>query len=51
MIIIPGLIQSWKVAKKIKPIRAKPVVNVMVDKSVLSKLLITTLEANEPLGD
>lgn len=45
------MLTGWKVAKKVKSIRAKPVVNVMVDRSVLSKFLITTLEAMEPLGD
>lgn len=51
MIIIPGLIRNWQVAKKTKPVKAKPLVSILVDKSVLSKLFVTTLEANEPLGD
>lgn len=52
MIILPGLIKNgWVVAKKTRPIKAKPLVSILVDKSVLSKLVITTLEANEPLGD
>lgn len=44
-------ISEWSIAKKVKPIRAKPLVSILVDKSVLSKLLVTTLEANEKLGD
>lgn len=42
---------DWKVAKKVKPIRAKPLVSILVDQSVLSKLLVTTLEGMEKLGD
>lgn len=42
---------NWQVAKKVKSVRAKPIVSILVDKSILAKLLLTTLEANEPLGD
>ena len=49
--LFSGTITDWKIAKKTKSIRAKPVVSVLVDKSVLSKFLVTTLEANESLGD
>lgn len=44
-------ITAWKVAKKTKSIRAKPLVSIMVDASVLSKFLVDTLEGKEPLGD
>lgn len=49
--IYAEMLTDWKVAKKVKPIRAKPLVSILVDRSVLNKLLVTTLEANEPLGD
>jgi hypothetical protein len=42
---------SWQVAKKTKSLKAKPLVSIMVDKNVLSKFLIDTLEGKEPLGD
>lgn len=44
-------ITAWKVAKKTKPIRAKPLASIVVDTSVLSKFLLDTLEGKEPLGD
>ena len=44
-------ISDWKIAKKTKNIKAKPLVSLMVDKTVLSKFLIDTLEGKEPLGD
>ena len=44
-------ISTWRVAKKTRPIRAKSMVNLMVDKTVASKFLVNTLEAREPLGD
>lgn len=44
-------IEKWNVAKKTKNIKAKPAISLMVDKSVLSKFLIDTLEGKEPLGD
>lgn len=43
--------QRWRVATKTKSIRAKPLISIMVDRSVLSKFLIDTLEGKEPLGD
>jgi hypothetical protein len=49
--VFTDMLKEWQIAKKTKNIRAKPAVSVMVDKAVLSKFLITTLEANEPLGD
>jgi hypothetical protein len=44
-------ITDWSVAKKVKPIRAKALVNVLIDQSVLNKLLLTTLEGQQSLGD
>ena len=44
-------ITNWKVAKKTKNIKAKPLISIMVDRSVLSKFLVDTLEGKEPLGD
>ena len=44
-------IVNWKVAKKTKNIKAKPLLSIMVDRNVLSKFLIDTLEGKEPLGD
>lgn len=49
--IFSGQLVDWKIAKKTKSIRAKPTVSIMVDQSVLSKFLLTTLEANEKIGD
>ena len=49
--LFTGAITNWKIAKKIKSIRAKQLISIVVDKLILSKLLVTTLEANEPLGD
>ena len=42
---------GWKVAKKTKSIKAKPLISIMIDKSVLSKFLVDTLEGKENLGD
>lgn len=39
-----------KVAKKTKGLRAKPIVNLLVDRSVLNKFLVDTLEAREPVS-
>lgn len=44
-------IRAWSIAKKVKAVRAKPLVNVLVDQSVLNKLLLTTLEGQQALGD
>ena len=49
--LMAEMLSDWKIAKKTKSIRSKPLVSVMVDRAVLSKFLITTLEANEKLGD
>lgn len=42
---------TWSVATKTKNVRAKPLISIMVDRGVLSKFLIDTLEGKEPLGD
>lgn len=42
---------QWSRAKKTKPIRAKPIVSLLIDRCVLSKFLLDTLEGKEPLGD
>lgn len=41
---------NWSVAKKTKPLRAKPMVTLLVDKSVMPKFLVDTLEAKEPVS-
>jgi hypothetical protein len=44
-------ITNWKIASKTRPIKAKPLVSLMVDRTVTSKFLMDTLEGHEPLGD
>ena len=44
-------IWSWSVASKTRPIKAKPLINLLVDRTVSSKFLVDTLEGKEPLGD
>ena len=44
-----GLFEG-RIAKKVKEVRAKPMVNLIVDRSVLSKFLVDTLEAREPVS-
>jgi len=44
-------IVNWQIAKKTKNIKAKPLLSIMVDRSVLSKFLVDTLEGKENLGD
>jgi hypothetical protein len=44
-------ITNWGTGKKTRPIKAKPLLNLLVDRSVTSKFLLDTLEGNEPLGD
>ena len=41
---------NWSVAKKTKPLRSKPMVNLLVDKGVMTKFLVDTLEAKEPVS-
>lgn len=40
---------NWRVAKKVKGLRAKPMVNLLVDRTVMAKFLVDTLEAREPV--
>lgn len=40
---------DWRIAKKTKPLRAKPMLSVLVDRSILAKFLVDTLEAREPV--
>ncbi len=42
---------GWKIASKTRSIRAKPLINLLVDRTVASKFLVDTLEGKEPLGD
>jgi hypothetical protein len=44
-------IKSWSVASKTKPIKAKPLITLLVDRTVVNKFLLDTLEGREPLGD
>ena len=49
--LIPSKNFSWSTAKKTQTIRAKPLINIMVDSSVMTKFLLDTLEGKEVLGD
>lgn len=40
-------IKSWSVAKKTRPIKAKPMSSLITDKNVASKFLVDTLEGKE----
>ena len=44
-------ITDWRIASKTRPIKAKPLISLMVDRKVASKFLLDTLEGHEPLGD
>ena len=44
-------IVDWKRATKTKPVKAKPLVNLLIDKTIVNKFLVDTLEGNEPIGD
>ena len=44
-------ITNWRIATKTKGLRAKPLVSLLVDRTVLNKFLVDTLEGKEPLGD
>jgi len=52
MASVLNTIQYFKgaVAKKTKQIRAKPMINLIVDRSVLGQFLVTTLEGKEPVS-
>ena len=51
MRINPETITDWKRASKRKPLRAKALINLLVDRTVTNRFLVDTLEGNEPLGD
>jgi hypothetical protein len=51
MRITPSTIKNWKIASKTRPIKAKPLVSLLVDRTVVSKFLVDALEGKEPLGD
>lgn len=44
-------IGKWNIGKKTKNIKAKALISIMVDKNVMAKFLVDTLEGKEPLGD
>jgi len=43
-------IRDWRIGRKTKGLRAKPMVSLLVDRSVMSKFLVDTLEAKEPVA-
>jgi hypothetical protein len=51
MKIVTGFLTTWRVASKTQPIKAKPLITLLVDRQVSSKFLVDTLEGKEPLGD
>lgn len=51
MRIDPTQITNWKIATKTRPIKAKPLISILVDRTVTNKFLVDTLEGKEPLGD
>lgn len=40
----------WSLAKKVHPLRAKPIVSLLVDRSVMGQVLVDTFEAREPVN-
>ena len=44
-------IMGWRIVSKTRPVKAKPLINLLVDRTVTSKFLVDTLEGKEPLGD
>ncbi len=51
MKIVTGFLTGWRLASKTQPIKAKPLITLLVDRQVSSKFLVDTLEGKEPLGD
>lgn len=41
---------AGRIAKKTKGLRAKPIISILVDRTVLNKFLVDTLEAREPVS-
>jgi len=50
MRINPIEITNWRIASKTRPIQAKPLNCILIDKTIKDKFLIDTLEGREPLG-
>ena len=44
-------ITGWNIASKTRPIKAKPLISLLVDRTITNKFLVDTLEGREPLGD
>lgn len=51
MRIEPSKISNWSKATKTKPVKAKHLSSLLIDKTVVNKFLVDTLEGNEPLGN
>lgn len=49
MRIEQSFVKSWQIASKTRPIKAKPLINLLVDRTVTSKFLVDCLEGKEPL--
>jgi len=50
MRIDPTKITNWRTASKTRPIQAKPLNCILIDKTIKDKFLLDTLEGREPLG-
>ncbi len=48
-IFTPADDAAWRVCRKTRPIRAKPMITIIVDRSVTTQFLLNTLEAREPV--
>lgn len=51
MIITTTPFWTGRIAKKTKGLKAKPMINLLVDRSVASKFLVDTLEGKEPITE
>jgi hypothetical protein len=49
MILLNTSALTYQVARKTKGLRAKPMVTLLVDRTVMAKFLVDTLEAKEPV--
>lgn len=49
MILLNASALTYRVARKTKGLRAKPMVTLLVDRAVMAKFLVDTLEAKEPV--
>ena len=50
MKINTGLISDWRIASKTATLRAKPIITLIVDRTIANKFLVDTLEAKEPVS-